>query len=224
MDTKAKFVTQGQSQEDNLIAGSAAKLVARKIIIATGEGDLPRGAVLGKVTAANSATTPTGDAGNDGAVTFSAITVADTALDGNYSVLVTAAIDGATAAKFKVTGPTGKTSTGSMGTAFSGQGLGFTITDGLTTNASAVGDVYTFAVVASKDQYRLSLSASNDGSQTPDIVLAESVAATTADAEAIGYSEGEFAIQALTIGAGHTAASITEGLRAKGITLVNIID
>lgn len=72
-------------------------------------------------------------------------------------------------------------------------------------------------------KYLLSLSASNDGSQTPDLILAEDCDATAADKTAIAYARGDFAIQALTIGTGHTAASITEGLRAKGITIINIV-
>ena len=72
-------------------------------------------------------------------------------------------------------------------------------------------------------KYLLSLSASNDGSQTPDLILAEDCDATSADKTAIAYARGDFAIQALTIGTGHTAASITEGLRAKGITIINIV-
>ena len=72
-------------------------------------------------------------------------------------------------------------------------------------------------------KYLLSLSASNDGSQTPDLILAEDCNASAGDKTALAYARGDFAIQALTIGTGHTAASITEGLRAKGITLINIV-
>lgn len=72
-------------------------------------------------------------------------------------------------------------------------------------------------------KYLLSLSAASDGSQTPDLILAEDCNASAGDKTAIAYARGDFAIQALTIGTGHTAASITEGLRAKGITLINIV-
>ena len=72
-------------------------------------------------------------------------------------------------------------------------------------------------------KYLLSLAASNDGSQTPDLILAEDCNASAGDKTALAYARGDFAIQALTIGTGHTAASITEGLRAKGITLINIV-
>jgi hypothetical protein len=126
MDTKAKFETLGTNAEDNLLAGNAHLLVGRKITIASGQGVLKRGTVLGKITASG--------------------------------------------------------------------------------------------------KYVKSLSASSDGSQTPDLILAEDVDATSADAIGLAYARGDFAAQALTLGTAHTVASITEGLRAKGITLINIID
>ena len=69
-------------------------------------------------------------------------------------------------------------------------------------------------------KYLLSLSAASDGSQTPDLILAEPVDATAADVKALAYARGDFAAAALTLGTGHTVASITEGLRAKGITIL----
>lgn len=121
---RADFKTEGTYAPDNLIAGNAGLLVARKVTIASGQ-ELKRGAVIGKIT------------------------------DGG--------------------------------------------------------------------KYVLSLSAANDGSETPDLILAEDVDATSADADGLAYARGDFAIAALTIGTGHTAASITEGLRAKGITLVHTV-
>lgn len=63
----------------------------------------------------------------------------------------------------------------------------------------------------------LSLSAAGDGSQVPNAILAEDVDATAADVEAMVYLTGEFNEDALTIGTGHTAASIRQGLRERGI-------
>jgi hypothetical protein len=77
--------------------------------------------------------------------------------------------------------------------------------------------------ITASGKYTLSASASSDGSQTPDVVLAEDCNASAGDASAIAYHRGDFIAQALTLGAGHTAASITEGLRVKGITLVTAI-
>jgi hypothetical protein len=65
----------------------------------------------------------------------------------------------------------------------------------------------------------LSLSAASDGSQTPLAVLAESCDASGGDKTCNIYLTGEFNQDALTIGTAHTAASIKDGLRAKGIFL-----
>lgn len=72
-------------------------------------------------------------------------------------------------------------------------------------------------------KYALSLSASSDGSQTPDAILAHAVDATAEDTEALVHVRGDFNEGALTIGTGHTADSIREGLRTKGITLISTV-
>ncbi|MGY6214981.1 head decoration protein [Methylolobus aquaticus] len=69
-------------------------------------------------------------------------------------------------------------------------------------------------------KYKLSASASADGSQTPDLILAEDTDATGGDKVTVAYSRGDFLAAKLTLGAGHTVASITEGLRTKGIALL----
>lgn len=65
----------------------------------------------------------------------------------------------------------------------------------------------------------LSLSASSDGSQTPEMILAEDVDATAGDVEAIAYETVTVNAAALKIGSGHTLAGIREGLRGKGIKI-----
>jgi hypothetical protein len=70
-------------------------------------------------------------------------------------------------------------------------------------------------------KYNLSLSAASDGSQIPDLILAEDCDASSGDKIAIAYSRGDFNAQKLTIGTGHTIASIKEGLRVKNIILIN---
>lgn len=72
-------------------------------------------------------------------------------------------------------------------------------------------------------KYNLSLSAAVDGSQTPDLILAEAADATAGDVEAVAYATGEFNQSALTIGTAHTADSIREGLRVKGIHLIAVM-
>lgn len=77
--------------------------------------------------------------------------------------------------------------------------------------------------ITSGGKYALSLSASSDGSQAPDAILAHAVDATAEDTEALVYVRGDFNEGALTIGTGHTADSIREGLRTKGITLISTV-
>jgi len=74
--------------------------------------------------------------------------------------------------------------------------------------------------VTASTKYVLSLSGSSDGSQTPDAVLAEDCDATAGDKQAMAYFRGDFNAAALTLGASHTVASVTEGLRAKGIAVL----
>lgn len=77
--------------------------------------------------------------------------------------------------------------------------------------------------ITASGKYVLSLSAAADGSQTPDLVLAEDVNASAADTNGLAYERGDFNAGALTLGAGHTIASIRDGLRGKGITLITSI-
>ncbi|WP_026287607.1 MULTISPECIES: head decoration protein [unclassified Thioalkalivibrio] len=71
-------------------------------------------------------------------------------------------------------------------------------------------------------KHLLSKSAADDGSETPDLILAQDVDATGGDTAAIAYSRGDFAEPALTLGDGHDLESIREGLREKGIILMPV--
>jgi len=78
--------------------------------------------------------------------------------------------------------------------------------------------------ITASGKYTLSAAAATDGSEKPDLILAESADASAGDKPALAYSRGDFATSALKLGDGHTPASITEGLRAKGIALLPIVD
>jgi len=78
--------------------------------------------------------------------------------------------------------------------------------------------------ITSGGKYTLSLSASVDGSEDPDVVLAEDTDASAGDKVTIAYARGDFNENALIIGAGHTADSIREGLRVKGISLIPALE
>lgn len=76
--------------------------------------------------------------------------------------------------------------------------------------------------ITASGKYNLSLSAAGDGSQTPDLILAESTDASAGDVVTVAYEAGVFAESGITLGTAHTVASVKEGLRAKGIHLVPI--
>lgn len=67
--------------------------------------------------------------------------------------------------------------------------------------------------VTASGKYLKSASGASDGSQTPDRILLEPVDATAADVVAPTLLSGEVNGAALTLGTGHTLASITAGLR-----------
>jgi hypothetical protein len=77
--------------------------------------------------------------------------------------------------------------------------------------------------ITASGKYTLSLSAAADGSNTPDLILAEDCDATSADKQAVAYSRGDFMAEKLILGAGHTVASIKEGLRVKNIILISTV-
>ena len=84
--------------------------------------------------------------------------------------------------------------------------------------AYAAGTV--LGVITASKKHTVSEAAAADGSEAPDLILAETVDVTGGDREALGYARGDFNASALVIGAGHTLDGITEGLRTKGITLL----
>ncbi len=73
--------------------------------------------------------------------------------------------------------------------------------------------------VTASGKYILSLSAANDGSQTPAGILAIDCHADGADKTAAVYFAGEFNAAKCTIGTGHTAASVEAAFRAAGSPL-----
>lgn len=73
--------------------------------------------------------------------------------------------------------------------------------------------------VTATGKYVHSLAASSDGSEVPRAILAEATDATSADKTTVAYLTGEFNATAITFGTGHTASSVKDGLRDKGIFL-----
>ena len=66
------------------------------------------------------------------------------------------------------------------------------------------------------DKFLLSLSASEDGSEAPAAVLALDCDASAGDKTTKAYFTGEFNAAKLTIGTGHTAATVDAAFRDAG--------
>lgn len=199
---------------DNLIAGNAHLLLGQQITLAAG-AVYPRGAVLGKRTlgAATSGFVGTGN----GAMTLDATTpLLAGAKQGAYTVTcITAASNSGT---FRVEDPNGVVlGDVAVGATFADQ-IKFVIADGATD--FIVGDKFTVTVAAGTGQYLVSVAAAVDGSAAPDLVLSETVDATSAAAPAMAYKRGDFNATALTFGAGHSATTVAETLRSKGIAIL----
>ncbi len=202
---------------DRLFGDPPPKL-SRKITLLSGQ-NLARGAVLGKITGGVGATDDDGvaDAGNTGDGTIGTVSAVAGAQPGVYTI--TFIEPAANLGTFTVEDPNGvEIGTGVVGTQFSKQ-VQFTIADGATDFIA--GDIFRITVTAvATEKYTLSAAAATDGSETPDAVLAEATDASAGDKEAMAYFDGAFNEDRVVLGAGHTAASIREGLRQKNIALV----
>lgn len=208
--------------EPALLVGDG-NVVSRKIVLLSGE-NRKRGAVLGKVSGggASSAAKSGGNTGT-GVLTMDASTpVVAGGKPGIYQVrFIAAAANNGT---FRVMDPDGfnlgeVVMSGGAG-AFSND-IKFAIADGGTD--FAVGDGFDITIAAGSGKYKLSASAAVDGSATPAVILAEDTDATSGDKETVAYFSAVVDENALTYGAGHTAATCREPLRDVGIHLQSSI-
>ncbi len=71
--------------------------------------------------------------------------------------------------------------------------------------------------ITADGRYRISETASRDGSEQPDAILAEAIDLSHGDVQASVYLTGEFNSNALTLGNGHTLASVTSACRMRSI-------
>jgi len=194
---------------DQLIAGPF-QLVTDSVTI-TGGAALKRGAVLGQVTV-GAAGTPTATGGNTGNGTVSSVALGSKAKVGNYTIKFKSATT------YDVINPNGvELVAGTAAGAYSDAEISFTFATGGT--AMVAGDSITIAVAAGSNSYKLAAAAATDGSQTPAAILADDVDASGGDVVGGIYLTGEFNTNALTFGAGITAAAAKAALRSSSIFL-----
>lgn len=146
-----------------------ARVCREQAIILAGSGaarTLTRGMVLGKTTTGGAATA-TANAGNTGNGVLGTITVSGPAKIGTHRLRITAAA--ANAGTFVHEDPNGTVvDVGTVGVAYSGGGLAFTLADGATD--FVVGDGFDIAVTGIEKFQQLNL-AGTDGSQIAAGVL-----------------------------------------------------
>jgi hypothetical protein len=132
------------------------------------------GTVLGKITTGTAAATAGTNTGNGA---MGAITVGVAAITGTYLLKITKAA--ANAGDFEVFDPQGDVcGVGTVGVAFAGGGLSFTLADGATD--FVVGDSFAIAV-ATTAKYATYDPTATDGSQIADAILYGPVDATNYD-------------------------------------------
>jgi hypothetical protein len=93
----------------------------------------------------------------------------------------------------------------------------------VTRNVTITGGPYVRGAVLGKitasGKFTLALSASSDGSQTPTAILADNADGSAADVIAGVFLEGEFNINAVTLGTGITSTAAQDALRPLGVHL-----
>lgn len=201
-------LTEGQHMAEFLHSEAQGERSRAAITLLSGQ-NLKDGAVLGKVAQGGSATA-TADGDNTGNGAMGAITVGNGAMDGVYTLRITAAA--ANAGDFIVENPAGVlVDSGTVGVAFSAGGLGFTLADGATD--FAVDDIFRIAVIASGFKWKEYDPANADGSEKVAGVLIGNVDASTADkAAAAVVRDAEVVKASLQWFAGATADEISTGL------------
>jgi hypothetical protein len=200
-----------------LIAANSDLLFHEAGTLLSGQ-NLVRGAVLGRILLAAIAVGTVTFAGTgNGTCTKASPAYSAAAKAGSYSVVcLEKTTDSGTFAVMRPDGTQDGIAT--VGAAYDGQ-VKFTIADGSTDFAA--GDTFTVPVTiaAGSGKYVLSLAAATDGSQVPAGVLVDDTDASAGDKPMLFYSRGDFLSGGLTLGTGHTVASIAPALKDAGIFL-----
>lgn len=213
--------TTGSTYSPKHLLANDDDVTTRKVTIASGN-NLVAGSVIGAIlaTAAQTVTAGAAQSGGGGTVGNGSIgtpTADAGAMPGTWLVRITA--ESSNAGSFVVQRPDGTIDgNGTVAVAYDGQ-LNFTLADG--SNDWKEDDVIPITVSYDEAalEFKLSLAAATDGSQTPMYVLAEDVDASSAAKEGIAYETATVVKTALTLGTGHTVTSIRAGLRDKGIKI-----
>jgi hypothetical protein len=166
-----------------------ARLNRREVTIVAGTGNLVTGSVLAQLTT-GAATSAAKSGGNTGNGTMGSVTVAADAQVGIYRLRVVEAASNA--GQFQVIDPAGDVvGIGTVGVAFSGGGLSFTLADG--SSDFVVGDGFDITVAAGNGKWAWFNPTLTNGGEDPAGILLNAVDASGgADVKAVvvtGHAE-----------------------------------
>lgn len=189
--------TEGVYPGEFLLSEANGTRSREEVVIAAGSGILKAGTLIALITAAN-ALTPTADAGNTGNGTVGSVAVTSAAISGPY--ILTIAEASANGGKFELVDPTGALlGEGTVGQAFTGGGLTFTLSDGSTDFAE--GDGFTLTVKANLGEYTAyDDDGTDDGRRAASGILFASVDASVNDVRAVGVMRDAEVIERLLSG------------------------
>ncbi len=189
--------TEGVHAGEFLLSEANGERSRENIVISAGSGFIVAGTLLAILTAAN-ALASTAQVGNTGNGTVGSATVTTAAITGTYVLKITEAV--ANGGKFEVTNPLGAlVGAGTVGTAFTGGGITFTLADGATD--FAVGDGFNLAVKAGLGEYTpYDDDGTDDGRRTASAILYAGVDATTDDIGAAAIVRDAEVIERLLTG------------------------
>ena len=170
-------VTQGRLAGAHVISEANGTL-SRELVVITGAA-LVAGQVLGKITHAGA--TAAAYAGNTGTGTVGAITVGAGVKAGAYRLTIIE--PAADSGRFSLEDPEGvEVGVGTVGVAFSGGGLSFTLSDA---TDFVAGDGFTITVAEGNLKYVAHDPALTNGAEVAAAVLYDSVDASLADKKAV---------------------------------------
>ncbi len=201
-------------QRNPLIAGPRP-IYTKKYTLPSGN-TLALGAIVGLVLGTVTPAAASGNTGGSG--TIASATLGAGAKAGVYQVICVE--PAANAGAFVVEDPDGLIiGRATVAVAFTGA-INFTITDA---TDFVVGDRFTVTVALdAAETVKLVAAAATDGSQNPHGIAAHAVDATDEDTEVLIYTEGDFAENQVSVGAGLTVAGVTEALRLRNIHLIAV--
>lgn len=192
---------------DQLVAGNL-KIVSQQIVL-VGGSPLPRGTVIGRSTSYSVIALAGTNTGNG---TVGSISTGVGVLVGAYVLTAT----GATT--FDVVDPEGNAlANATVGTAYTEEGLSFTVTAGGT--AFVAGDSFTLNVEDAIGTFKTSVKTASDGSQNPIAILSDYSDPSSGAITTGAYFMGEFNINAISYDNSWTpellAVSLPNGLFLK---------